>query len=399
MTDHLARRLRDLPDSATMAITARAAAMRAAGESVIGFGAGEPDFPTPAHIVGAAREALADPSVHRYGPAQGKPSLREAVAMTTSRETGLAVGPENVAITVGAKGAVFGAMAAILEPGDEVLLPAPYWVTYPAAASLFGATVRTVPATAADGFKVTPDSLEAARTTRTRMLVFCSPNNPTGAVYGPDEVRAIGEWAARHGVWVLSDDIYRSLVYGDAAFASMPVLVPEVAERCVVVDGPAKAFAMTGWRVGWLIGPPAVAAGIGRLQAHSTSNVATVLQIAAEAAITGPRDSVVAMREAFDRRRRRMVALLREIPGVVCPQPDGAFYTFPSVQGVLGTQVGSRTPTTSTELAEVLLDEARIAVVPGEAFGSPGHLRLSFALGDDELVEGLERWRGLAAGS
>jgi aspartate aminotransferase len=398
MSDHLALRLRDLPDSATMSITARAAAMRAAGEPVIGFGAGEPDFPTPAHIVAAAQAALADPSVHRYGPPQGKPSLRGAVAEVTHRETGLAVGPDNVAVTVGAKGAVYGAMAAILEPGDEVMLPAPYWVTYPAATSLFGASVRTVAATAVDGFKVTPDALEAARSPRTRMLIFCSPNNPTGAVYRPDEVAAIGEWAARHGIWVLSDDIYRSLVYGSAEFASMPVLVPEVAERCIVVDGPAKAFAMTGWRVGWLIGPPAIASAVGRLQAHSTSNVATVLQVAAEAAITGSRDSVVAMREAFDRRRRLMVDLLSGIPGLVCPEPEGAFYAFPSVEGLLGSPLGSRTPGTSAEYAETLLDEAQIAVVPGEAFGAPGYLRLSFALGDDELAEGLGRWRRLAVG-
>ena len=395
MSDAISERLRLLTDSVTMAITARAAELRASGVPVIGFAAGEPDFATPEHVVAAATAALADPRNLRYGPASGMPSLREAVAVTTTAETGFAVTPDQVVITVGAKGAVFGGMAAVLEPGDEVLLPSPYWVTYPEAASLFGAVVRYVPAGPADGFKVTPERLEAARTPRTKMLVFCSPNNPTGAVYAPDEVRAIGRWAAHHGIWVLSDDIYRGLTYGDARFESMAVLAPEVTERFIVVDGPAKSFAMTGWRVGWMIGPTQVAAGVGRLQAHSTSNVATVLQIGAEAAITGPRDTVDVMRAAFDRRRKRMVELVAAIPGVTCLEPDGAFYTFPSVDGLFGRRIGTHVPTTSTELAAALLEEAQIAVIPGEAFGAPGYLRLSFALSDEDLEEGLDRWRSV----
>lgn len=318
--------------------------------------------------------------------------MREAVATTTGAETGVSITFDQVTITTGAKGAVFGAMAALLEPGDEVLLPAPYWVSYPPAASLFGASVRTLATSADDRFKVTPDRLDAARSERTKMLVFCSPGNPSGILYDRDEVAAIGDWAARHAVWVLSDDIYRSLVYGSEPFVSMAAVSPHVAERFVVVDGVSKAFAMTGWRVGWLIGPPEVARAVARLQAHSTSNVSNVSQRAALAALTGPRDSTDAMREAFDRRRKTMFEMLSSIDGVTCVEPDGAFYAFPDVTGLLGRRVGDRRPTTSMELAEALLEEAQIAVVPGEAFGAPGHLRFSFALGDDDLVEGLERF-------
>lgn len=396
MSDRISKRLSGLPDSVTLAITDRVAELRASGVPVIGFGAGEPDFPTPAHVVEAAREAAADPRNHRYSPAGGLPELRVAVASSTGAETGFDVGSDRVTITNGAKGAVFGAMAALLDPGDEVVLPSPYWVTYPAAARLFGATVCQVPTSSTDGFKVTPERLESARTDRTKLLVFCSPSNPTGAVYTADEVEAIGRWAVEHGVWVLTDDIYRSLVYGSASFASMPALVPGLAERCVVVDGVSKTFAMTGWRVGWLIGPPEVARAVARLQAHSTSNVSNVPQRAALAAITGPRQSVEAMRSAFDRRRRLTLDMLSSIDGVTCVAPDGAFYVFPDVTRLLGRPVGDRRPETSLELAEALLEAARIAVVPGEAFGAPGHLRLSFALGDDELVEGLDRWRRVA---
>jgi aspartate aminotransferase len=392
MVDRISERLAALGASPTMAITMRAAELRAEGVPVIGFGAGEPDFPTPEHIVAAAQEAAADPRNHRYSPARGLPELREAVAATTTAETGLDVDPGQVTITNGAKGAVYGAMAALLDPGDEVLLPAPYWVSYPAAAELFGATVVTVSTTAADRFRVTPDRLEAARSSRTRLLVFCSPGNPTGMVYTDDEMAAIGEWAVRHGVWVLTDEIYRSFVFGESAFSSMPVTAPDTASRCVVVDGVAKTFAMTGWRVGWLIAPPEVADAVGRLQSHSTSNVSNVSQRAALAALTGPRESVAAMLTAFDRRRRTMFDMVSSVDGVTCLEPEGAFYAFPSVEGLLGRPLGQRHSSTAAELAEALLEEARIAVVPGEAFGTSGHLRLSFALGDDELVEGLERF-------
>lgn len=394
MTSPISRRIAAISDSATMAITARAAALRAAGRPVIGFGVGEPDFPTPEHIVAAAQQAAADPRAHHYSPAAGLPELRAAVAVKTRRDSGLDCGPENVTITVGAKGAVFGTCAALLDPGDEVLVPTPYWVSYPEIVALAGAVTRPVPSTIATGYKVSVDDLEAARTPRTKMLIFVSPGNPTGAVYRRDEVAAIGRWAAHHGIWVLTDEIYEHLVYGDAEFSSLPVEAPAARERCVVVNSVAKTYAMTGWRVGWLVGPPAVAAAVGRLQSHSTSNVANVSQLAALAALEGPMDPVWAMRSAFDRRRKTMYGLLQDIPGVEVREPEGAIYAFPRV--ALGRALGGRTPSTTVELAETLLELAEIAVVPGEAFGSPGSLRLSFALGDDDLVTGLGRWRDLA---
>ncbi len=392
----LSRRLAALSDSATMAITARAKARRAEGRPVIGYGAGEPDFPTPAHIVEAAIAACADPVNHSYSPAIGLPELRDAVAAGTSERSGLPVGRENVVISNGGKGAVFAAFAALLDPGDEVLLPAPYWVTYPEAIALFDAVVRPIPTTMEGGFCVTVDDLEAARTDRTKVLVFVSPSNPTGAVYSPDEVEAIGRWAADKGIWVLTDEIYDKLVYGDARHVSMPAVVPELADRCVVVNGTAKTYAMTGWRVGWAIAPPEIAAAMGRFQSHSTSNVSNISQRAALAAVTGPDTSVEAMRRAFDRRRLEMHRLLAEIDGLAVLEPAGAFYAFPSVGGQLGRSLGGRSAATSAELASLLLDEIEIAVVPGEAFGAPGHCRLSFALADEDLVEGLERWRDLA---
>ena len=393
MSEGISRRLMAISDSATMSVTARAAALKAAGRPVIGFGAGEPDFPTPPHVVEAAQRAAADPKNHRYSPAMGLPDLRAAVAEKTTRDSGVQVGPENVVITNGGKGAVFGAFAAILEPGDEVLLPAPYWVSYPEAAALFGGVTTFIPTGAADGFRVTVDQLEAARTGRTKMVVFVSPGNPTGAVYPPDEVAAIGEWAARHGIWVLADEIYEYLVYGDSVFSSIAAQAPAAAPRTLVVNGVAKTFAMTGWRVGWLVASPAVVAAIGRLQSHSVSNVANVSQCAALAALTGPLDAMVAMREAFDRRRRTMHRMLGEIPGVSAMEPQGAFYAFPSVEGQLGGRIGSHHVMTSLDLATALLEEIEVAVIPGEAFGAPGHVRLSFALSDEDLAEGLNRWR------
>jgi aspartate/methionine/tyrosine aminotransferase len=376
-----------------MAITARAAELRAAGRKVIGFGAGEPDFPTPAHIVAAAQAACADPVNHRYSPAAGLPALRQAVAAKTRRDSGYEVDPDQVVITNGGKGAIFGGFAALLDPGDEVLLPAPYWVSYPEAIALAGGVPRVIPTTAAEGFRVSVDRLEAAVTGRTKALVFVSPSNPSGAVYPRHEVEAIGRWAAARGLWVMTDEIYEHLVYGDAVFSSMPVEVPAVAPRCVVVNGVAKTYAMTGWRVGWLIAPTEVAAAVGRFQSHSTSNVANVSQRAALAAVTGPMDPVAQMRVAFDRRRRTMHRMLNEIPGVEAVEPDGAFYAFPSVEGLLGREIGRRRVETSEDLAAALLEVADIAIVPGEAFGAPGYCRLTFALSDDELEEGLTRWR------
>ena len=389
----ISRRLATLSDSETLRITARAAELRAQGKDVIGFAAGEPDFPTPDHIVAAAQAAAADPVNHHYSPAAGLPALREAVATKTLRDSGYQVSPSQVVITNGGKGAVFGGFAAILDPGDEVLLPAPYWVTYPEAISLAGGVTRVIPTTTAEGFKVTLDRLDAAATPRTKALVFVSPSNPTGVVYTPAETAAIGRWAAERGIWVMTDEIYEHLVYGASVFSSIPVEVPEAAERCLVVNGVAKTYAMTGWRVGWLIAPEPVAAAVGRFQSHSMSNVANVSQRAALAAVTGPLDSTVTMRAAFDRRRLTMHKMLNDIPGVMSPEPEGAFYAFPDVTGLFGQEIGGHRVESASQLADALLETAGLAVVPGEAFGAPGHLRLSFALADEDLERGLTRWR------
>jgi aspartate aminotransferase len=387
----ISTRVAAIAGSATLAVDARAKALKTAGEDVIGFGAGEPDFPTPAHVVSAAVRACREPRFHHYTPAGGLPELRAAVAAKTARDSGLDVRAAQVLITNGGKHALFQAFATLLDPGDEVLLPAPYWVTYPEAIALAGGVPVVVETTAATGFRAGVEQLEAARTPRTKALVFVSPSNPTGAVYPADEVAEIGRWAAEHGLWVLCDEIYEHLVYGDNRFHSMPVLVPELADRCVVVNGVAKTYAMTGWRVGWMIGPADVVLAATNLQSHATSNVANVSQAAALAALEGDQSEVAMMRAAFDRRRRRMFELLAAIPGVECVEPQGAFYAFPSFASVLGRPLRGRTPATTLELAELVLEEARVAFVPGEAFGAPGYARFSYALGEDDLVEGVTR--------
>jgi aspartate/methionine/tyrosine aminotransferase len=342
-------------------------------------------------VVEAAVAACADPANHRYTPAGGLPDLKAAIAAKTARDSGLEVGADQVLVTNGGKQAVYEAFATLLDPGDEALLPAPYWTTYPEAIRLAGGEPVEVFAGADAGYLVTVDQLEAARTPATKLLVFCSPSNPTGAVYPADQVREIGLWAAEHGIWVVTDEIYEHLVYDGARAASLPVEVPELADRCVVLNGVAKTYAMTGWRVGWLIGPKDVVKAATNLQSHLTSNVANVSQRAAIAAVSGDLDAVAQMREAFDRRRRTIVSMLSEAPGVVCPMPQGAFYAYPSVQGVLGRTIRGRTPSTSAELAELILEEVEVAVVPGEAFGPSGYLRFSYALADADLAEGVGR--------
>lgn len=387
----ISQRIGAIAESATLAIDAKAKALRAAGRDVIGFGAGEPDFPTPDHIVEAAAAACREPRYHRYTPTAGLPELREAIAAKTARDSGYRVTADHVLVTNGGKQAVYNACATLLDPGDEVLLPAPYWVTYPEAVALAGGRTVVVPTDETTGFRVSVEQLDAALTPRTKLLIFVSPSNPTGAVYPPEEVAAIGRWCAERGVWVLTDEIYEHLVYGEARFSSMPVLVPELADRCVVVNGVAKTYAMTGWRVGWMIGPPDVIAAATNLQSHSTSNVANVSQVAALAALTGDLAAVAGMRAAFDRRRRRMHRLLSEASGVSCVEPQGAFYAFPSFAGVLGRPLRGRVPASTLELAELLLEEVGVAIVPGEAFGAPGYARLSYALADEDLVEGVTR--------
>ncbi|QGK71562.1 aminotransferase class I/II-fold pyridoxal phosphate-dependent enzyme [Allosaccharopolyspora coralli] len=388
-------RIGGISESATLAVDAKAKALKAAGHPVIGFGAGEPDFPTPQTVVEAAEQACADPRNHRYSPASGLPELREAIAAKTLRDSGYAVDASQVLVTNGGKQAVYQAFATLLDPGDEVLLPAPYWTTYPEAISLAGGVPVTVETDDSTGFVATVEQLEAARTERTKVLLFNSPSNPTGGIYPREQIEAIGRWAVEHGVWVITDEIYEHLTYGDAEHVSMPVVVPELADTCVVLNGVAKTYAMTGWRVGWMIGPTDVIKAATNLQSHLSSNVCNVAQRAALEAVSGSLDAVADMRTAFDRRRRTIVDLLSAIPGVSCPEPQGAFYAYPSVKELLGKEIRGSVPNTSVELAALILEHAQVAVVPGEAFGTPGYFRLSYALGDEDLAEGLRRMADL----
>jgi len=393
----ISRRVGAVSPSATLAVDAAAKALQAAGEHVIGFGAGEPDFPTPPAIVAAAQAACADPVLHHYTPTSGLPALRAAIAAKTERDSGYSVEPSQVLVTNGAKQAVANAFATLLDPGDEVLVPAPYWTTYPEAIALADGVPVPVASDETTGFRVSVQDLEEATTGRTKVLLFVSPSNPTGAVYPRDEIEAIGRFAAERGLWVVTDEIYEHLVYSGAEHHSMPVVVPELADTTVVINGVAKTYAMTGWRVGWMIGPPDVVAAATNLQSHQTSNVSNVAQAAALCAVSGDLTAAAEMRVAFDRRRRTIVAMLNEIDGVTCAEPDGAFYAFPSVKGVLGRRLRGARPETSAELADLCIAEARVAVVPGEAFGAPGYFRVSYALGDEDLVEGVRRLAALFA--
>ena len=398
MPSTLSERVGAISPSATLATDAKAKALRAAGENVIGFAAGEPDFPTPDYIVEAAVGACRDPRNHGYTPAAGIMELREAIAQKTLRDSGLEVKPTDVVVTCGGKHAVYNSCAALLNPGDEVLLPAPYWTTYPEPVRLCGAVPVEILADDRSGFRVSVEQLEAARTPRTKALIFVSPCNPTGAVYSREEIVAIGEWAAEHGIWVLTDEIYEHLVYGDHKHYSLPAEVPEVRESCVIVNGVAKTYAMTGWRIGWLIAPPEVVKLATTLQSHQTSNMSNVAQRAALAAVSGDLDAVAEMRVAFDRRRQVMHHKLSGMEGVSCMEPEGAFYAFPSFEGVLGQTIAGKKAETTLELSDIVLEEAKIAFVAGEAFGAPGYGRFSFALGDDALAEGMDRLAELLGG-
>jgi aspartate aminotransferase len=399
MGPRISDRVGAIAESATLAVDAKAKALRAAGRPVIGFGAGEPDFPTPEYIVDAAIAAARNPKYHHYTPVPGLPELREAVAAKTKRDSGFETAAANVLITNGGKQAVYNAFAALLDPGDEVLLVAPYWTTYPEVIKLAGGVPVEVVTDETSGYLATVEQLETARTTRTKVLLFVSPSNPTGAVFPREAIVEIGRWAASHGLWVVTDEIYEHLVYGGAQHVSIATAVPELGDRVVVLNGVAKTYAMTGWRVGWLIGPIDVVKAATNLQSHSTSNVSNMAQVAALAAVSGDLSTVATMREAFDRRRRTIVSMLSDIPGVVCPEPLGAFYAYPSVKGLLGKPLRGRVASTSSELAGIILDEAEVAVVPGEAFGTPGYLRLSYALGDADLAEGVSRMAKLVADS
>ncbi|MEV4019211.1 pyridoxal phosphate-dependent aminotransferase [Nonomuraea angiospora] len=387
----ISARISAISESATLAVDAKAKAMKAAGRPVIGFGAGEPDFPTPGYIVEAAVQAAREPRFHKYTPAGGLPELKQAIADKTRRDSGYAVEASQVLVTNGGKQAVYEAFATLLDPGDEVLVVAPYWTTYPEAIKLAGGVQVDVVTDESTGYLASVEQLEAARTERTKVLLFVSPCNPTGSVYSREQTEAIGRWAAEHGLWVVTDEIYEHLVYGGAEFTSIATAVPELGDRVVILNGVAKTYAMTGWRVGWLIGPSDVVKAATNLQSHATSNVANVSQMAALAAVSGDLSAVAEMRTAFDRRRQTMVRMLNEIPGVFCPEPKGAFYAYPSVKELIGKELRGRRPQSSGELAELILEEAEVAVVPGEAFGTPGYFRLSYALGDDDLVEGVSR--------
>ena len=397
MGPRVSDRIAAIAPSATLAVDAKAKALKAAGEAVIGFGAGEPDFPTPDHIVEAAVAAARDPRNHRYSPAGGLAELKEAIVDKTARDSGYGVEAGQVLVTNGGKHAVANTMATLLDDGDEVLLPAPYWTTYPEPIRRAGGVPVELPTDERTGFRVTVDQLDAARTARTKALVFVSPSNPTGAVYPRGEVEAIGRWAVEHGIWVVTDEIYEHLTYGDHQFHSMPVLVPELADTCVVLNGVAKTYAMTGWRVGWMIGPPDVVKAATNLQSHETSNVANVSQRAAVAALRGGLDDVARFRESFDRRRQTMHRALDAMDDVSCLEPAGAFYAFPNFQAVLQRKVAGHAVGSTLELADLLLTEAKVAIVPGEAFAAPGYARLSFALGDDDLGEGIQRIADLLA--
>ncbi len=391
----ISSRISAIAESATLKVDSKAKALQAAGRPVISFAAGEPDFVTPPHIVEAARLALEDPKTFRYTPAAGLPDLREAIAAKTLRDSGLKVDASQVVVTNGGKQAVYQAFATLLDPGDEVLVPTPYWTTYPEVIKLAGGVQVDVFAGAEANYLVTVEQLEAARTDRTKVLLFVSPSNPTGSVYSPEQVKAIGEWAELHGLWVISDEIYQNLTYDGLKAVSIVEAVPALADRTILVNGVAKTYAMTGWRLGWMVGPTDAIKGAANLQSHLSSNVSNISQRAAIAALNGPQDCVEEMRVAFDRRRKLIVGGLNKIDGFLTPTPQGAFYVYPDVSGLLNRTWGGVTPTTSLELADLILDQAEVAAVPGEAFGPSGYLRFSYALGDDALLEGIGRLQKL----
>ena len=395
MTPRISARIAAIAESATLAVDAKAKALKAAGRPVIGFGAGEPDFPTPDYIVEAAAAATQVVANHRYTPTPGLPDLRAAIVAKTKRDSNYDITVDQVLVTNGGKQSVYQAFATIIDPGDEVLLPSPFWTTYPECIKLAGGVSVEVFADETQNYLVTVEQLEAARTPKTKALLFCSPSNPTGSVYSPAQVKAIGEWALKNNIWIIADEIYEHLLYDGATAPSMPVLVPGLADTTIIINGVAKTYAMTGWRVGWMIGPKDVIKAATNLQSHLTSNVSNVSQRAAIAALTGNLDAVHTMGEAFNRRRKLIVGLLNDIPGFQCPTPTGAFYVDPSVKGVLGTTIRGKTPTTSAELATLLLEEVEVAAVPGEAFGPSGYLRFSYATSDEDIVEGIGRIKKL----
>jgi aspartate aminotransferase len=395
MAKEISDRVSAIAESATLAVDAKAKALKAQGRPVIGFGAGEPDFPTPAHIVEAAQKAASEVSNHRYSPTPGLANLREAIAKAATKDDGLEFKAEEVVVTNGGKQAIFNTMATLINPGDEVLLQAPYWVTYPEAVQIFGGKPVVINSDETTNYKINVNDLEKAYTNKTKMLIFVSPSNPTGTVYTPQEVKEIGQWAKSKNIWVMTDEIYQHLIYEGSQFSSIVGLVPELKEKCVIVNGVAKTYAMTGWRVGWTIGPKEFTKASINLQSHMTSNVNNIAQQAAFAALTGPQDILKTMLNAFNNRRKTIVKMLNEINGFMCPEPGGAFYAYPSVKNVLGKTINGKTINSSLDLANIALEETDVALVPGEAFGTPGYIRMSYALSDKDLIEGVTRLQKL----
>lgn len=391
----ISKRIAAIAESATLKVDAKAKALQADGKAVISFAAGEPDFPTPAHIVEAAIAAAKDPKNHRYTPAVGLPELRDAIAKKTLTDSGTEITASQVVVTNGGKQAVYQAFAVLLDPGDEVILPSPYWTTYPEAIALAGGKSVEVFAGSDQGYMVTVEQLEAARTPKTKAMLLCSPSNPTGSVYPKEQIKAIGEWALANGIWVVSDEIYQNVIYDGRRAYSITELVPAMKDLTIMVNGVAKSYAMTGWRLGWMAGPEDAMKAAANLQSHLSSNVNNIAQRAAIAALTGPQDEIKAMVDAFDRRRHLAVAELGKISNWLAPMPEGAFYVYSDVRGLLGKSWGGKVINTSLELCDYILDAAEVALVPGEAFGPSGYVRMSYALGDDQISEGIQRLQKL----
>ena len=391
----ISKRIAAIAESATLKVDAKAKALQAEGRAVISYAAGEPDFPTPAHIVEAAAKAVLDPKNHRYTPAVGLPDLREAIAQKTLRDSGTQISANQVVVTNGGKQAVYQAFAVLLDAGDEVLLPTPYWTTYPEAIALAGGKTVNVFAGSEQGYKVTVEQLDKAKTARTKVLLMCSPSNPTGAVYSKEEIAAIGNWAHQNDLWVITDEIYQNLVYDGGKAYSITEVVPELIDKTIMVNGVAKSYAMTGWRLGWMAGPADAMKAAANLQSHLTSNVNNIAQKAALAALTGPQDEVQSMLKAFDRRRKLAVSELGKIENWLAPMPQGAFYVYSDVRGLLGKSWAGKQINTSLELCDLILEKAEVALVPGEAFGPSGYVRMSYALGDEPIVEGIKRLQKL----
>jgi aspartate aminotransferase len=391
----ISKRIAAIAESATLKVDAKAKALQAEGKAVISFAAGEPDFPTPAHIVEAAIAAAKDPKNHRYTPAIGLPELREAIAKKTLADSGTEITAAQVVVTNGGKQAVYQAFAVLLDPGDEVILPSPYWTTYPEAIALAGGKSVEVFAGSDQGYLVTVEQLEQARTPKTKAMLLGSPANPTGAVYSKEQIKAIGEWALANEIWVVSDEIYQNVIYDGKRAYSITEVVPAMKDLTIMVNGVAKSYAMTGWRLGWMAGPLDAMKAAANLQSHLSSNVNNIAQRAAIAALTGPQDEIKAMVDAFDRRRHLAVAELSKINGWIAPMPEGAFYVYSDVRGLLGKSWGGKVINTSLELCDYILDAAEVALVPGEAFGPSGYVRMSYALGDAQITEGIQRLQKL----